>query len=100
MYISSINPSAGPIGVPSVPTPSRPSGQQLRLLQAASTVNASQILGPDNEITFKVDRKAQQVVVRIVNRKTGDLVSQIPEEYLLRMAEEVSGERDNKPNHG
>ena len=91
MDISSVNTPVSHLGMPAAPTPIRPSDQQRALLQAASVVNASQVLGPDNEITFRVDRKAQQVVVRIVNRKTGDLVSQIPEEYLLRMAEEVNG---------
>jgi len=44
-----------------------------------------------NEINFRVIPKARQVVVRIVNSKTGELVNQIPQEYLLRMAEEVNG---------
>jgi uncharacterized FlaG/YvyC family protein len=90
MNISSTITSASQAGGPSALNSVRPSSQQHALLQAASTVNAAQILGPDNEITFRVDPKAKEVVVRIVNSKTGELVSQIPEEYLLKMAEEVS----------
>lgn len=89
MDISSMSASASGTALAPL-TPVRPNDQQRALLQAATVVNNSQILGSDNEITFKVDRKANQVVVRIVNRQTGDLVSQIPEEYLLRMAEEVN----------
>jgi uncharacterized FlaG/YvyC family protein len=29
--------------------------------------------------------------VRIVNRETGELVDQIPEEYVLQLAEELKG---------
>jgi len=89
--ISAISTPASQFGAPSPLNPVRSNDQQRALLQAASTVNAAQVLGPDNEITFRVDPKAQQVIVRIVNSKTGDLVSQIPQEYLLKMAEEVSG---------
>jgi uncharacterized FlaG/YvyC family protein len=63
---------------------------QKTLIQAVKTVNASQMFG-ENELTFVIDRAAQIAVVRIVNKKTGELVQQIPTERVLKLAEESSG---------
>jgi uncharacterized FlaG/YvyC family protein len=67
-----------------------PSADQKALLQAVKTVNAGGMLGRENELTFKIDRAANIAVVRIVNRKTGELVQQIPNETVLKMAEETN----------
>ena len=61
------------------------------MIQAVKAVNASEMFGQENELTFRVDRAAGIAVVRIVNRKTGELVQQIPNEEVLKMAEESSG---------
>jgi hypothetical protein len=53
--------------------------------------NASEMFGQENELTFKIDRAAGIAVVRIVNKKTGALVQQIPNEQVLKLAEESSG---------
>jgi len=53
-----------------------PNEQQRSLVRAAATVNAVQAFGPDNEVTYQVDRKAHQVVIRVVNSKTGQLINQ------------------------
>jgi uncharacterized FlaG/YvyC family protein len=91
MNISSIDNSAH-ISAPTEPSPARPvTGDQRTLIQAVKAVNAAQSFGPENETTYKVDRSTQQLVVRVVNRKTNDVVMQIPAEYLLRMAEELNG---------
>ena len=52
------------------------------------TVNAAEMFGQENELTFKIDKAAGIAVVRIVNRETGELVEQIPTEEVLKMAEE------------
>jgi flagellar protein FlaG len=67
-----------------------PSTEQKALIQAVKTVNASGSL-EENELTFVVDRAANIAVVRIVNKKTGELVDQIPNEQVLKMAEKSSG---------
>jgi uncharacterized FlaG/YvyC family protein len=46
-------------------------------------------MGENNELTFVLDRNTRKAVVRVVNRQTGDLVFQIPPEYVLRMAQEL-----------
>jgi len=59
------------------------------VIQAVKAVNGAELLGEDNELTFQMDRQTQRMVVRVVNRKTGDVVSQVPPDYVLRLAAEV-----------
>lgn len=73
------------------PAPPRPTEDQKALIQAVKAVNAAEMFGQENELTFKIDRAAGIAVVRIVNRKTGELVEEIPNEEVLRMAEESNG---------
>jgi uncharacterized FlaG/YvyC family protein len=90
MDISSINNLAQHFGAPAEPvTPKPASPDQRTLIQAVKAVNASEFLGDQNQLTFIVDRATRRTVVRIVDRKSGEVVEQIPAEYVLRMAEEL-----------
>lgn len=91
MNISSINSLSSYITTAAQPAPPKPTEDQKALIQAVKAVNASEMFGQENELTFRVDRAAGIAVVRIVNRKTGELVQEIPNEEVLRMAEESSG---------
>ena len=73
------------------PAPHPLNQDQREVIQAVKAVSATEMFGADNRLTYSVDRKAQIVVVKIVNRKTGEVVDQIPAEYVLRMAEELKG---------
>ena len=90
MELSSItNVSAG-LPAPQEPASPRPVAEDQRtLIQAVRAVNAAEMFGQDNELTFIVDRMSRRAVVRIVNRETREVVEQIPSEYVLRMAEEL-----------
>jgi flagellar protein FlaG len=66
---------------------------QREVIQAVKAVNATQLLGQDNELTYQRDQETQRMVVKLVNRQTGDVVSQIPAEYVLRIAEDLQGKR-------
>ena len=68
-----------------------PSPEQKALIQAVKAVNAAEMFGQDHELTFVIDRAARIAVVRIIDKKTGDVVQQIPNEQVLKMAEESSG---------
>jgi flagellar protein FlaG len=59
------------------------------IVQAVKALNAAQSFGDQNEITFSLDRNTRQAVIRIVDRQTQELVSQIPPEYVLRLAEDL-----------
>ena len=61
------------------------------LIQAAKAVNASDLLGRGNELTFSLDKGSGRMVIRLINRKTQELVQQIPAEDLLRLAEALKG---------
>lgn len=65
---------------------------QREVIQAVKALNAAEMFGQENELLFQMDRQAHRVVVQVVNRETREVVSQVPPEYLLRMAEEL-----NKP---
>ena len=68
------------------PPPATP--QQRELIQAVKAVDSTALFGADKELTFVMDRQTRRAVVRIVDRKTGDVLQQIPAEFVLRMAEE------------
>ena len=65
------------------------SAESRDLMQAVKALNAAQSFGDQNEITFALDRNTRQAVIRIVDRQTQETVSQIPPEYVLRLAEDL-----------
>ena len=71
------------------PAPRQAAEEQRTLIHAVKAVNSTDLLGHDHELTFFLDRKTRRAVVRIVNRETREVIDQIPNEYVLRMAEEL-----------
>ena len=65
-----------------------PSDQQ-SLIQAVNAVNSAQALGSDRELTFAIDRQTRRVIVLIVNSSTGEILDQIPNEQVQRLAEKL-----------
>ena len=59
------------------------------VIQAVRAVNASDKLGDSNELTFSLDRRTRRPVIKIVNRDTNEVVQQIPNEEVLRLAENL-----------
>jgi flagellar protein FlaG len=59
-----------------------------QVIQAARAVNASASLG-ENELTFFLDPRSRQAIIKIVNRETQEVVEQIPSEAVLRLAENL-----------
>lgn len=59
------------------------------VVQAVKALNAAETLGDSNELTFQLDRNTHAPVIRVVNKKTKEVVQQIPPEYVLRLAEEL-----------
>ena len=85
-----------PIGAPHVVSPIEPAtprpipgADQRSLIQAVKSVNEAQSFGVNRELTFAIDRKTRRVVIRLVNPETGEILDQIPEEYVRRLAEKV-----------
>ena len=57
------------------------------VVQAVKALNNTEMFG-DNELDFQRDPQSQRMVVKVVNRKTREVVSQVPPEYILRLAED------------
>jgi uncharacterized FlaG/YvyC family protein len=80
---------------PAVSTPATSSqvsvadaAQRRQLLQAAKSVNESGVLG-QNQLVFLLDRQTHRAVIRVVDRTTQQVISQIPPEYVLRLAQDL-----------
>ena len=65
--------------------------EQRQLIKAAESVNSSHFFGQSTELTFHFDRHSRRTVLQIVDRETGEVVRQLPPEYLLRLAQDLEG---------
>jgi uncharacterized FlaG/YvyC family protein len=93
MNVSSVYASAAQsYGAPTtyVSSSASPTNQSV-LARAVQTVNNSDLLGPENELTFVIDRAAHMVVIRLVNKDTRETIEQIPAQDVVRLAEELNG---------
>ncbi len=59
------------------------------IVQAVKAVNAAEMFGKDNELRFQRDERTQRMLIRVVNSETHEVISQVPPEYILRLAEEL-----------
>lgn len=63
--------------------------QNSELVQAVRAVNASELFGGGSELTFVIDRRTRTALVRIIDKKSGEVVRQFPPEYVLALSEEL-----------
>jgi flagellar protein FlaG len=57
------------------------------VVRAIKTINEGGSLGPSSELRFAIDRDTGQTLIRIVDRVTNEVISQLPPEVALRAAE-------------
>ena len=57
------------------------------VVQAVKALNGAEMFGPENELRYQKDPQTQKMVLRLINRKTREVVAQAPPEYALRLAE-------------
>ena len=62
------------------------------VVQAVKALNGAEMFG-ENELTFQKDQQTHRMVIRIVDKKTQDVVMQIPPEYVLELAEDLKRNR-------
>ena len=87
MEITSIQPAiSSPSAASQVPVAE--AAQRRQLLEAAQSVNESGVLG-QGQLVFLLDRHTRQAVIRLVDRDTHQVLSQIPPEYVLRLAQDL-----------
>ncbi|MEP7355060.1 MAG: flagellar protein FlaG [Acidobacteriota bacterium] len=90
MDLTAINPQAAALPAPAQnAVPPEVAEDRRVLIRAVKAVNQSELYGSENELSFSVDRATKRPVVKIVDRKTHEVVQQIPNEHVLRMAEEL-----------
>ncbi len=76
---------------PHAPTPVAPldaAAEARDIVQAVKALNGTEMFGPENELRFQKDPQTQRMLVRLVNRKTQEVLTQVPAEYLLRLAQD------------
>jgi uncharacterized FlaG/YvyC family protein len=73
------------------PGPNETAASQRQLIQAVKAVNGAELFGQDSELTFVFDRQTHKALVRVVNKRTREVMMQIPPESVLKMAQERTG---------
>jgi uncharacterized FlaG/YvyC family protein len=76
---------------PHAPAPVAPvdkATEAREVVQAVKALNGTEMFGPENELRFQKDPQTQRMIVRLVNRKTAEVVTQVPAEYVLRLVED------------
>src|SRR5271168_2961052 len=101
MNVSSTSPVSAPVKAANQGPATKPSANQetaaarRALATAARVVNTSEVLGQQNELVFSLDPTSHRVVARILDRATQQLVEQVPAEYILKIAAELTGKPPN-----
>ncbi len=80
--------------VQTVPTsaatlPSDQAAQLRELVQAVKALNQTEMFGQENELQFQRDPATRRMIIRVVNRKTKEVVAQAPPQYVLALAQDL-----------
>ncbi|MBL8173132.1 MAG: flagellar protein FlaG [Bryobacterales bacterium] len=71
-------------------TQSERMSENRELIQAVRALNGAEVFGQSQELQFMLDRETRRPVVKMVDRKTGEVVAQIPSESVLRLARKLT----------
>ena len=93
MEITAASHSIQPVTAPVETVRPDQAAENRDVIRAIKALNGSEMFGEENQLTFQRDASTQRMVVRIVNRSTNEVVSQIPPEYVLRLAEDLKFQR-------
>ena len=89
MDLTAINSGATGTHAPAPTVTVDKTAEKRELVQAVKAVNGTEMFGAENELRFQKDPETNRLVVRVINRKTREVLSQVPEEYVLRLAEDL-----------
>ena len=82
--------NVSPFALVTTPVPSSEHLAKNRpLIQAVKALNATETLGPDNELTFCLDRETRHPVIRLVDRRSKEVLEQIPPEAVLKAVHDL-----------
>lgn len=68
----------------------------LDVARATRSLNQGGVAGSDRQFSFSVDPKTKIAVVRIVDVNTGELLDQVPNDYILQVAQQLEDLRSTK----
>ena len=89
MDVTGVNRSLQAAPAHTAPVPVDHAAQNREVVQAVKALNGTEMFGQDNQLQFQKDQRTGRMVVRVVNRKTNEVISQIPPEYVLRLAQDI-----------
>ena len=89
MDITPINRGEVGLHAPAPVAPVNKAAENREVVQAVKAVNGTEMFGPENELRFQQDPHSKRLVVKVVNRKTREVLSQVPTESVLRLAEDI-----------
>ena len=89
MDLTPINRAGTAVHAPAPAVTLDKAAEKREVVQAVKAVNGAEMFGPENELRFQKDPETNRFVVRVVNRKTREVISQVPEEYVLRLAQDL-----------
>ncbi|MBI3679871.1 MAG: flagellar protein FlaG [Acidobacteria bacterium] len=94
METGSINPVALSMAASlTAPQPAERLAEQREIIQAVRAVNGAEVFGGNHELTFVMDRDTRRPVLKIVDRRTHEVITQIPPDYVLRLARQLESDR-------
>ncbi len=95
MEINGVNRTAH--ALPAIPVEAKDerAAENREVVQAVKALNGTEMFGQDNQLLFQRDAQSQRMVIRVVNKETKEVVSQIPAEYVLRLAEDLKPRKES-----
>ncbi len=89
MEITAVDRSALPTATASAAVLADRAAGNREVVRAVKALNGTEMFGDENQLVFRRDPETGRMVVRLVNKTTEEVVAQIPEEYVLRLAEDL-----------
>jgi uncharacterized FlaG/YvyC family protein len=89
MDITALNRISQDLPSVATPIPVEKAAENREVVQAVKALNNTEMFGQENDLVFQKDLQTQRMVIKVINRKTKDVVSQIPPDYVLRLAEDL-----------
>jgi flagellar protein FlaG len=89
MEIASLHRPGQALEAVTQPVPAENVAANREIIQAVRALNAAELFGQNNELTFLLDRETHRPIIRLVDRKTKDVIRQIPPDYLLHLTEQM-----------
>jgi uncharacterized FlaG/YvyC family protein len=88
MDVTQVNGTNIPVGA-THEVPPQQAAENRSIIPAVKAVNESEMFGQDNQLVFQRDPQSQRMVIQVVNQQTHEVVSQIPPEYVVQLADDL-----------